>query len=184
MTEYVHVVIIIAASIVLLYLLCANRKEGYSQEEEKRDKRRIKAYSSPLPSSGQASQYPLSSGGASRYPLFPQNDPLVPDDIEENDEDELAGRGVESQRTYEYGYHLPTGSGIFPEAMYTRLRFPSPGFYSTNPTILALRPGIDYKELPQSRWTTKMPNQLYKVWNSHPVRAKPGEFPVEVSDYS
>jgi hypothetical protein len=98
-----------------------------------------------------------------------QNNPLVPDDTPENDEDELADRGVESQRQYVYGYHLPVSSGVIPEDMYSRLRYISPGFFTTTGWSLALRPGIDYKEWQRNRWVSKQPNQYYNIWNKHPV---------------
>lgn len=51
---------------------------------------------------------------------------------------------------YQYAY-----SGAFPEDMYTRMRYWSPGFYTGTGWKYQLRPGMGFKYWPRNRWVRK-----------------------------
>jgi len=58
--------------------------------------------------------------------------------------------------TYYYSFpYQYRNSGAFPEDMYTRLRFWSPGFYTGTGWKYQLRPGMGFKYWPRNRWVRK-----------------------------
>jgi len=50
-----------------------------------------------------------------------------------------------------FPYHYAHG-GVWPEGMYSRLRFNAPGFYNGTGFSKGLREGVFYPEWPRNRW--------------------------------
>ena len=69
---------------------------------------------------------------------------------------------------YSQPYNPESGGGAWPDGMHTRLRYWSPGFYTTGFWQHHLRPGMGYKFWPRNRWVrhrTQGKNAYYYLGN-------------------
>lgn len=69
---------------------------------------------------------------------------------------------------YSQPYNPESGGGAWPDGLHTRLRYWSPGFYTTGFWQHHLRPGMGYKFWPRNRWVrhrTQGKNSYYLLGN-------------------